>query len=410
MKKILLITLSLFAFICADEFVEDGTTSLGGYGEMHYDMEGNDGDGKLDFHRFIFYIKHRFNSEWSMMSEVEIEHNMVYSDGDGGYLAMEQAHLNYWNGKWGWKGGVVLQPVGIINEYHEPPTFMSVERPEYNKYIIPTTWFGNGFSFYGGMGDFNWNVTMTGDLAADEISNGIRSGRLKGVGETTEGGWLKTLQGSWTGMDGLKIGGSMTMNSPTRSASGNQSNCAVYDGDGAIQFTDVNEVSTLTTGNCNTAIAEAPLDVTLTEFNATWSKNNLYARMEYGMIDYTNNFHQDVSDTPVDANGDPTLDTNGDGAIDSEDATWNPGTITEYKSSSGYYLDLGYNVGSMLNCDKDVFLWTRTSSYSRDDDGDAKDISLFGITYKPADNISFKFETGEAGDKDVMRMGLGYMF
>ena len=24
-------------------------------------------------------------------------------------------------------------------------------------------------------------------------------------------------------------------------------------------------------------------------------------------------------------------------------------------------------------CDKDVFLWTRTSSYSRDDDGDAKD-------------------------------------
>ena len=136
MKKILLLTASLFAFICADEFVEDGTTSLGGYGELHYDMEGNSGDGKLDFHRFIFYIKHQFNSEWSMMSEIEIEHNMVYSEGDGGYLAMEQAHLNYWNGKWGFKGGVLLQPAGIINEYHEPPTFLSVERPEYNKYIL----------------------------------------------------------------------------------------------------------------------------------------------------------------------------------------------------------------------------------------------------------------------------------
>ena len=52
-----------------------------------------------------------------MMSEVEVEHNMVYSDGDGGYLAMEQAHLNYWNGTWGFKGGVVLVPAGIINEY-----------------------------------------------------------------------------------------------------------------------------------------------------------------------------------------------------------------------------------------------------------------------------------------------------
>ena len=102
MKKMLLLISSLFISISfADEFVEDGTTTIGGYGEMHYDMEGNDGDGKLDFHRFIFYIKHQFNSQWSMMSEVEIEHNMVYSDGDGGYLAMEQAHLNYWNGTWG---------------------------------------------------------------------------------------------------------------------------------------------------------------------------------------------------------------------------------------------------------------------------------------------------------------------
>ena len=408
----LLLISSLFISISfADEFVEDGTTTIGGYGEMHYDMEGNSGDGKLDFHRFIFYIKHQFNSEWSMMSEVEVEHNMVGSqaalDGnEGGYLAMEQAHLNYFNGTWGWKGGVVLQPVGIINEYHEPPTFMSVERPEYNKRIIPTTWFGNGFAFYGAMGDFNWNVTMTGDLNADEISNGIRSARMKGMGETTEGGWLTTLQGSWTGMDGLKVGGSYTMNSPTRSASENQINCATYDADGDLVING----DALVLGDCNTAIAEAPLDVTLTEFNATWSKNNLYARMEYGMIDYTNNFHQDVADTEVDANGDPVLDTNGDGSIDDDDATWNPGTITEIKSSSGYYLDLGYNVGSLLGWDNELYLWTRTSSYNRDDDGDAHDISLFGVTYKPSNNISFKVEMGESGGKDVMRMGLGYMF
>ena len=112
MNKLLTISLMLFCFISADEFFEPKTT-IGGYGEMHYDMEANDGDGKLDFHRFIIYYKHQFSPKWSMISEVEIEHNMIYTnnnddDGDGvidadadsggGYLAMEQAHLNYWNG------------------------------------------------------------------------------------------------------------------------------------------------------------------------------------------------------------------------------------------------------------------------------------------------------------------------
>ena len=47
MKKILTLAL-LFCFaIAEDEFFEP-TTSLGGYGEMHFDMKANDGDGKLD--------------------------------------------------------------------------------------------------------------------------------------------------------------------------------------------------------------------------------------------------------------------------------------------------------------------------------------------------------------------------
>ena len=336
----------MLCFVLADEFFEP-KTSLGGYGEMHYDMEANDGDGKLDFHRFIFYIKHQFSPEWSMMSEIEVEHNMVGSEEalgyEGGYLAMEQAHLNYWNGNWGWKGGVLLVPAGITNEYHEPPTFMSVERPEYSKYIIPTTWFDNGFAFYGAMGDFNWNLTMTGDLDGDAISNGIRSARMKGH-YSKASSWTKTLQFSWAGMEGLKLGGSMTMNDAPRAddAEGN---------------------------------AVDPVGVSLTEFNGTYSANNIYARMEYGMIDYTNN----------------------------------PDAI---ESSSGYYLDLGYDIANLIGCDDDtnLYLWMRNSAYSRNDNDDPKEISLFGVTYKPMNNISFKFETGTSGDDDVMRVGLGYMF
>ena len=42
MKK-LLITSLMFCFVVADEFFEPAT-SIGGYGELHYDMEANDGD------------------------------------------------------------------------------------------------------------------------------------------------------------------------------------------------------------------------------------------------------------------------------------------------------------------------------------------------------------------------------
>ena len=354
MGKLLRISL-MFCFVLADEFFEP-TTTIGGYGELHYDMEADDGDGKLDFHRFIVYYKHQFSPEWSMMSEVEVEHNMVYSssgsDDGGGYLAMEQAYLNYWSGTWGFQGGVILIPAGITNEYHEPPTFMSVERPEYNKNIIPSTWFDNGFSFYGAMGDFNWKVALTGDLDGDGIGKGIRSARLKGVSSTTTS-WTKTFQGSWTGMKGFKLGGSMTMN------------------DAPVSSEHVNG-------------GEA-IGVILTEFNGTYSANNIYARMEYGMIDYTNNWHDLAGD---------------DGVAD-----------YEVESSSGYYLDLGYNIADLVGCDdKDLYLWMRNSSYNKDDNDDPTDISLFGVTYKPLDNISFKLEMGTSGDDDVMRLGLGYMF
>ena len=391
MKKILVLTLSLATFICADEFLEDNTTTIGGYGEMHMDMESE--DKNLDFHRFIVYFKHQFNSDWSMMSEVEIEHNMVGSEaslgyGDdntynskykGGYVAMEQAHLNYYNGTWGFKGGVILVPAGIINEYHEPPTFMSVERPAYSSKIIPTTWFDNGFSFYGSKGNVNLNFTMTGDMDGDKIGEGIRSARRKGHYSRTDS-WTKTLQASWTGMEGLKVGGSITMNDAPATA---------------VAVTGVDDCGVGGDEVCNNAITRDAVGFNLTELNATYSKNNLYARFETGTISYTDNVHQvlEDNDTPDDANDD-----------------YYEAELRKIESSSGHYLDLGYNVADLIGCDGDLYVWTRTSSYKKDDSRDANDISLFGVTYKPINNISFKFETGTDGDNDVMRMGLGYMF
>jgi len=357
MKKIIVLALSLCTFIAADEFVEAGT-SFGGYGELHYDIEGEG----LDFHRFVLFFNNTWDDTWSFKSEVELEHNMVGSC-CGGELELEQAYVNYYNGSWGSQAGVILMPVGIINEYHEPPTFVSVERPEYNKRVIPTTWFGNGFNFYGSMDNLDWKVTMFEDLNGDEISDGIRSARGKGE-KTSAIDWTKSFQLVWTGMEGLRLGGSYTMNdAPTSAVEASTTHAPVWN-------------ETTSTWDVETTIVEeqvaGEIGVKLMELNGTYSRDNLYARFEYGKIDYTDN---------------PSAE-----------------------STSGYYLDLGYDISSMVGCEGSLMPWMRASAYNKDDMGADHEISLFGLTYKPHSGISYKIEMGESGDKDIMRMGVGYMF
>ena len=47
---------------------------------------------------------------------------------------------------------MLLVPVGIINERHEPPVFYGVERPFVDTVIIPTTWFDVGAGVHGRIG------------------------------------------------------------------------------------------------------------------------------------------------------------------------------------------------------------------------------------------------------------------
>ena len=114
---------------------------------------------------------------------------------------------------------MVLISAGIINETHEPPTFLSVERPSYNKYIIPTTWFGNGAMAYGSFGDIHAKFVLHEDMDgagmvtadADGLHSfsGLRGGRAKGY-KSTAYHWTKNLAVHYTGMEGVNVGGSFT--------------------------------------------------------------------------------------------------------------------------------------------------------------------------------------------------------
>lgn len=124
-------------------------TTIGGYGEAVYN---NYRDGSVkdqaDLRRFVLFFGHRFNDKLRLYSELEVEHALVESG--QGELAMEQAYLEYGlTPSVNLRAGLMLMPLGFLNETHEPPTFYGAERNEVESRIIPSTWRELGFGVQG---------------------------------------------------------------------------------------------------------------------------------------------------------------------------------------------------------------------------------------------------------------------
>lgn len=113
-----------------------GKLLIGGYGEVHYNQPLNNGikyNGILDVHRLVLLFGYRFSKRLEFISELEFEHVKE--------VFVEQAFMQYRiSPAVNIRAGLLLVPMGIINEYHEPTAFNGVERPLLDKYLIPTTW------------------------------------------------------------------------------------------------------------------------------------------------------------------------------------------------------------------------------------------------------------------------------
>jgi hypothetical protein len=159
--------------------------SIGGYGQVDYNQPleaGTRRNGKLDVHRFVSLIQYRFNEKTHMVTEIEYEHvSEVY---------IEQAYLEYRINEWmNIRAGLLLVPMGIINQYHEPTSFHGTERPVIDHIISPTTWREIGIGISGNLQGPSIRYQayiMNGFNGYDEKGNlngkdGLRKGRQKGA-------------------------------------------------------------------------------------------------------------------------------------------------------------------------------------------------------------------------------------
>jgi hypothetical protein len=153
--------------------------------DFHFNRPTDGTPGVLDFHRFVLLFTHRFSDRLRFVSELELEHAVVEGLEEGGELELEQAYLDFLiTPTLNVRAGMLLVPVGIINERHEPPVFHGVERPFVDTVIIPTTWFDVGAGVHGTFGrGFRYRAYAMAPLDATAFSaeEGLRGGAQHGV-------------------------------------------------------------------------------------------------------------------------------------------------------------------------------------------------------------------------------------
>ncbi len=181
------------------------------YSEATYNQPEGD-NGELDIQRIVLLFGYRFDDRTQFITEVEIEHvNEVF---------VEQAFVNYAVGNSiSLRGGLMLVPFGIINEYHEPTTYNGTERPAIDNVIVPTTWRELGIGVAGRFNSISLSYQaylFNGFLSASpdgsggvngvlQGSNALRGGRQRGIQSTIN---TPTFSGKldYYGISGLRLG------------------------------------------------------------------------------------------------------------------------------------------------------------------------------------------------------------
>ncbi len=233
MKNIFLPLALLFGFAAMSQTLQDSLTfnpqlqqnaaqrllsgnygkavTVGAYGEITYNQPESD-NGELDVQRLVLLFGYKFNEKTQFVTEVEIEHVEE--------VFVEQAFVNYAVGdNVSLRGGLMLVPMGIVNEYHEPTTFNGTERPAVDNVIVPTTWREIGVGVTGRIPEaslsyqaYVFNGFNSTEADAEEGvygflsgSSGLRGGRQKAIKSTVDSPTFSTKL-DYYGLPGLRLG------------------------------------------------------------------------------------------------------------------------------------------------------------------------------------------------------------
>ncbi len=345
--------------------------SIGGYGEIVYiNYDSSSKRDYTDLYRFIPYFGYKFNDWIILNSEVEFEHGANAER--GGEVSVEFAYIDFLINKWAnIRLGNLLIPVGLTNLQHEPIFFNSVNRPEVETKIIPTTWNENGVLIYSNTGNLDYQFGIVNGFygashgefgfSSDSWIRGGRQGGAKAVAED----FAFVGRIDYIGIEGLYAGGSIYY--------GNSGQGEMLDGekiDGAVSLFEL-----------HTRYQIKGFEIT-----------GLYVKGHLEDADKFSLYNDDVI---------------------GEDAY-------------GYYINLAYDVLPLINKETNFSLpvFLRYEKYNTQDSvaegfepdpNNDKTIWTVGFNFKPHPNVvlkaDYQFRDNEGdGEPDRLELGLGFIF
>jgi hypothetical protein len=165
--------------------------SIGGYAEGGYtavvaDKRKSGDASHADFTRVVLYAGYKFTDRILFNTEIEFEHattELTATNDEGGSVSVEFATLDFLiQDELNARGGLVLMPVGFLNQIHEPPFYYGTHRPDVERLILPSTWREVGGGLFGRIADqLEYKVYAVTSMNATGFEpSGIREGRQQG--------------------------------------------------------------------------------------------------------------------------------------------------------------------------------------------------------------------------------------
>lgn len=192
--------------------------SIGGYAEAFHsevvaDKRLSGQEDRFDFLRTVLYTGYKF-TDWAVFNaEFEFEHASTSSteSSGGGSVSVEFATLDFLiRDEVNTRAGLMLVPMGFLNEMHEPPFYFGNRRPEVETVIIPSTFRENGAGLFGRVADmFEYKLyAITSPDAVGFGDAGLRGGRQSGNRSLAED-WSVVARLDFEPIPEILLGGSV---------------------------------------------------------------------------------------------------------------------------------------------------------------------------------------------------------
>lgn len=148
------------------------STSIGGYleGNTNYFVEDGVTEGfSMELRRFNIFLFSQISPRIRFISELEFEHGTEE-------IAIETALIDFSvSSALVLRAGIILSPIGFLNQNHDSPRWDFVDRPLVTTGIIPSTLSEVGFGAHGMLPTrslmFSWDLYLTNGLGENVVGN-----------------------------------------------------------------------------------------------------------------------------------------------------------------------------------------------------------------------------------------------